>query len=107
MENVAMAQAAHLARATTLLDQVGNTPLIHLQRVAGEHPGVEIYGKAEAFNPGGSVKDRPALNMIRDGERTGRHLPAGGAGERALPERVAGAARRQLGAVRAADRTAG
>src|SRR5206468_1008641 len=34
--------------------------------------GVEIYGKAEWYNPGGSVKDRPALSMILDGERTGR-----------------------------------
>ena len=35
-------------------------------------PGIEIYGKAEYFNPGGSIKDRPALNMIRDGERSGK-----------------------------------
>ena len=35
-------------------------------------PGIEIYGKAEYFNPGGSVKDRPALNMVRDGERRGK-----------------------------------
>ncbi len=77
MGNVGMAQVTHLASATAVLDQIGNTPLIHLQRIAGEHPRVEIYGKAEAFNPGGSVKDRPALNMIRDGERTGK-LKAGG-----------------------------
>jgi cysteine synthase B len=38
-------------------------------------PGIEIYGKAEYANPGGSVKDRPALNMILDGERTGRLTP--------------------------------
>ena len=37
-----------------------------------EFPGVEIYGKAEFFNPGGSVKDRAGLNMILDGERTGK-----------------------------------
>ena len=77
MGNVEMARAAHLSSVTTVLDQIGNTPLIHLQRIAGEHPGVEIYGKAEAFNPGGSVKDRPALNMIRDGERTGKLVPGG------------------------------
>ena len=35
-------------------------------------PGIEIYGKAEYFNPGGSVKDRPAMNMIRDGECSGK-----------------------------------
>jgi cysteine synthase B len=56
-----------------LLDLVGNTPLLRLQRVTRElAAGVSVYAKAEWFNPGGSVKDRPALNMILDGERTGR-----------------------------------
>ncbi len=41
------------------------------------HPGVEILCKAECYNPGGSVKDRPAMNMIRDGERTGKLEPGG------------------------------
>jgi cysteine synthase B len=58
--------------ATDLLELIGNTPLIRLERIAREFPGVEIYGKAEFFNPGGSVKDRAALNMILDGERTGK-----------------------------------
>jgi S-sulfo-L-cysteine synthase (O-acetyl-L-serine-dependent) len=58
--------------ATDLLQLIGNTPLIRLERIASEFPGVEIYGKAEFFNPGGSVKDRAALNMILDGERTGK-----------------------------------
>ncbi len=58
--------------ATSLLSAIGNTPLIKLERAAAGLPGVEIYGKAEFLNPGGSVKDRPALNMIVDGERTGR-----------------------------------
>jgi cysteine synthase B len=61
--------------AQSLLASIGNTPLIRLEHVAREFPGVEIYGKAEFFNPGGSVKDRPALNMILDGERTGRLRP--------------------------------
>ena len=43
-----------------------------MERIARDLPGVEIYGKAEFFNPGGSVKDRAALNMILDGERTGK-----------------------------------
>jgi cysteine synthase B len=43
-----------------------------MERIAHDLPGVEIYGKAEFFNPGGSVKDRAALNMILDGERTGK-----------------------------------
>lgn len=63
------------SRSQSLLAQIGNTPLIRLERIASDLPGVEILGKAEFFNPGGSVKDRPALNMILDGERTGRLLP--------------------------------
>ncbi|HEX6897798.1 MAG TPA: cysteine synthase family protein [Bryobacteraceae bacterium] len=58
--------------ATDLLQLIGHTPLIRLERIAESFPGVEIYGKAEFFNPGGSVKDRAALNMILDGERTGK-----------------------------------
>ncbi|MFL6214798.1 MAG: PLP-dependent cysteine synthase family protein [Blastocatellia bacterium] len=50
---------------------VGNTPLIRLRKLTAQAKGVEIYAKAEWFNPGGSVKDRPALNMILEGERTG------------------------------------
>jgi cysteine synthase B len=60
---------------TSILAQIGNTPLLHLARVSADLPGVEIYAKAEFFNPGGSVKDRPALNMILDGEATGRLAP--------------------------------
>src|SRR5262245_9402623 len=54
----------------SLLDLIGNTPLIKLANLV-ENPRVEIYGKAEWANPGGSVKDRPALRMIREGERSG------------------------------------
>jgi cysteine synthase B len=57
---------------TSVLAQIGNTPLLRLEKLAADLPGIEIYGKAEYFNPGGSVKDRPALNMILDGERTGK-----------------------------------
>lgn len=56
--------------SASLLDLIGNTPLIKLQHLV-ENPRVEIYGKAEWANPGGSVKDRPALRMIREGERGG------------------------------------
>jgi len=59
-------------RTTDLLHMIGNTPLIRMDRIASDLPGVEIYGKAEFYNPGGSVKDRAALNMILDGERTGK-----------------------------------
>jgi cysteine synthase B len=58
--------------ATGLLDQIGNTPLLKLERLAADLPGVEIFAKAEFFNPGGSVKDRAGLNMILDGERSGK-----------------------------------
>jgi S-sulfo-L-cysteine synthase (O-acetyl-L-serine-dependent) len=58
-----------------LLAQIGNTPLLHLPHLSAEFPGVEIYAKAEYFNPGGSVKDRPALNMILEGEKSGQLTP--------------------------------
>jgi len=48
----------------TVLDTVGNTPLVELKRLA-VNPDVKIYAKLEGNNPGGSVKDRPALNMIQ------------------------------------------
>jgi len=58
--------------STSLLAQIGNTPLLRLEKITADLPGIELYGKAEYFNPGGSVKDRAALNMILDGERTGK-----------------------------------
>lgn len=58
--------------ATDLLQLIGHTPLIRLERITVDLPGIEIYAKAEFFNPGGSVKDRAGLNMILDGERTGK-----------------------------------
>ncbi len=54
------------------VDLVGNTPLLELSSVSHEVPGVRILGKAEWYNPGGSVKDRPALWMIQDGEKSGK-----------------------------------
>src|SRR5450432_615184 len=48
----------------TILDTVGNTPMIELQRL-NSNTGVKIFAKLEGNNPGGSVKDRPALNMIK------------------------------------------
>jgi cysteine synthase B len=53
------------------VDLVGGTPLLELPNISAEVPGVRIFGKAEWRNPGGSVKDRPALWMIRDGEESG------------------------------------
>lgn len=57
-------------------ETVGRTPLIRLQQ-ASEATGCEILGKAEFLNPGGSVKDRAALGIIRDAEAAGRIRPGG------------------------------
>ena len=54
------------------LSLVGNTPLTRLEKLFGAFPDIPVYAKLEWYNPGGSVKDRPALNMIREGERTGQ-----------------------------------
>lgn len=62
-------------RAASLLSQIGNTPMVSLANIAAGLPGIEIFAKCEYANPGGSVKDRAALNMINDGERTGRLIP--------------------------------
>jgi cysteine synthase B len=75
-----MAQALHIPRlartqAEPLLATIGNTPLLRLDKIAREFPDIEIFGKAEYFNPGGSVKDRAALNMVLDGERSGKLNP--------------------------------
>src|SRR5256886_16335196 len=50
---------------------VGNPPLVRVRLFEREFPRVEVFAKAEWFNPGGSVKDRAALAMIEDGERRG------------------------------------
>jgi cysteine synthase B len=60
---------------TNVTELVGGTPLLELPAIAAETPGVRILGKAEWRNPGGSVKDRPAMWMIRDGERSGALTP--------------------------------
>jgi cysteine synthase B len=55
--------------------QVGNTPLVRVRLFEREFPALEVFAKCEWFNPGGSVKDRPALSMIEDGERRGALTP--------------------------------
>jgi cysteine synthase B len=70
------AQPAQRAAGDELSSCIGNTPLIRLRRVTRDLDArVEVYVKAEHLNPGGSVKDRAALGMILDGERTGRLRP--------------------------------
>jgi cysteine synthase B len=59
------------AGGRTITELVGNTPLLRIHLFEERFPDVEVYAKAEWFNPGGSVKDRAALAMIEDGERRG------------------------------------
>ncbi|MCS3684288.1 PLP-dependent cysteine synthase family protein [Salinibacter ruber] len=62
--------------ASSLVDDIGRTPLLRLDRVADDLPdSVAVYGKAEHLNPGGSVKDRPALRMIKAGLDAGAFRP--------------------------------
>ncbi len=58
-----------------LLAHIGNTPLLPLRRPRDSWPRVELWGKAEWFNPGGSVKDRAALYIVEDAERRGLLTP--------------------------------
>jgi len=55
---------------TSILDSIGNTPLLLLPSLS-KYYGLKIYGKAEYLNPGGSVKDRASLNMIKRAEKNG------------------------------------
>jgi S-sulfo-L-cysteine synthase (O-acetyl-L-serine-dependent) len=65
-----------LRKAESALDLIGNTPLLEINRVAeGIPPGVKIYAKLEGLNPGGSVKDRPALRMVQEGLRSKKLRP--------------------------------
>jgi cysteine synthase B len=66
-----LAAESRRTQATSLTDLIGNTPLLRLARFEPT-PGVEIYAKLELQNPGGSVKDRAALAMVLEGERTGQ-----------------------------------
>lgn len=71
-----MIRAQTDTHSSGVIDLIGNTPLLRLERIAADlAPGVAVYAKAEWHNPGGSVKDRAALAMIRDGERRGRLRP--------------------------------
>ncbi len=54
-----------------ILQLIGNTPLLRVKLFEKDFPGLEVYAKAEWFNPGGSVKDRAALSMVEDGEKRG------------------------------------
>ncbi len=66
--------AGRYSSTSLVTDLIGDTPLLEIRGIA-DNPRVSIYAKAEFANPGGSVKDRPALRMILDGERSGRLTP--------------------------------
>lgn len=59
----------------TLMERIGNTPLLRLDAVTRELPGVTLLGKAEWYNPGGSVKDRAAANIVAEARRRGLLTP--------------------------------
>ena len=77
--NLDVALSAHHAEETgvprpghSLLERIGNTPLLRFDRLTAHLPGVALLGKAEWHNPGGSVKDRAASNIVAEGRRSGR-----------------------------------
>ena len=63
--------ATERSLGTSILERIGNTPLVRLERLTEDLPGVTILGKAEWANPGGSVKDRAASAIVTDGMRRG------------------------------------
>jgi len=62
-------------QGVNIVNRIGGTPLLHLERIGRDLPHVEFYAKAEWFNPGGSIKDRPALSIILEGERSEKLKP--------------------------------
>src|SRR6266508_619892 len=74
-EQAEAAARAMSAPGVSLLEAIGNTPLLDLSRIAAGVPGLRLLAKAEHMNPGGSVKDRPARAMLLDGLRRGLLAP--------------------------------
>lgn len=68
---------AELARSAgeSLLDRIGNTPLLRLDTLTRDLPSVQLLGKAEWYNPGGSIKDRAAANIVAEARRSGKLAP--------------------------------
>ena len=56
----------------SIMDRIGNTPLVRLERISADLPRAEVYGKAEWTNPGGSVKDRAASGIVQEALRSGK-----------------------------------
>jgi cysteine synthase B len=82
---------------SALLDRIGNTPLVRLERIAAHLPGIQILGKAEWANPGGSVKDRAASAIVADAQqrgllKPGKHLLDATSGNTGIAYAMLGAA---------------
>lgn len=71
-----ISQSNRLRVYEDILETIGNTPLVRLKRL-GRDLACELYAKIEFFNPGGSVKDRIAVNIIAEAEQSGRLKPGG------------------------------
>src|SRR6266542_3818016 len=74
-EQAEAAARARSAPGVSLLEAIGNTPLLDLSRIAAGVPGLRLLAKAEHMNPGGSVKDRPARALLLDGLHRGLLAP--------------------------------
>lgn len=81
---------------TTLLERIGNTPLVRLEKLTEHLPGIQILGKAEWTNPGGSIKDRAASSIVADAQARGllegRHLLDATSGNTGIAYAMLGAA---------------
>src|SRR5436305_14003486 len=79
------------------LERIGDTPLLRLERITRDLPNVQLLGKAEWYNPGGSVKDRAAFNIVKEGRRSskvppGKTLPDSTSGNTGIADAMLGAA---------------
>lgn len=95
-EQLAHQRMVRPKRVDRITDLIGNTPLVRLHRIEQDCPGVELWAKCEFANPGGSVKDRPALRMIREalarGELQGKRLIDSTSGNTGIAYSMVGAA---------------
>ncbi|HEY4050838.1 MAG TPA: cysteine synthase family protein [Acidobacteriaceae bacterium] len=91
------AGSKHRSLGIALLERIGNTPLVRLERTVGHLPGIQLLGKAEWVNPGGSVKDRAASAIVAAAEAKGllqgRHLLDATSGNTGIAYAMLGAAK--------------
>jgi len=76
VRSIAAERFREAKKIASVLELIGDTPLLEIRRIAeGISPAVKIFAKLEGMNPGGSVKDRPALRMIQEGIKSGKLAP--------------------------------